>query len=81
MPLPNVACLRLSLLGSISLLSFFGTGGGKGPVGAGRIGRVVELKVGAVALADPPDAACSVELIVECFGTEFVVETRVGRPG
>jgi hypothetical protein len=67
----------------MSLFSFFGTGGGgKGPPGgAGRMGRVVVLKVAAVALDDPVAAVCSGALILESLGTELVVDTLGGRPG
>ena len=44
------------------------------------MGRVVLLKVAALAL-DGPLAALSGALRVVSFGTEFVVETRGGRPG
>jgi hypothetical protein len=69
-------------LTSISLFSFFGTGGGgKGPPGgAGRIGRDVVLKVAALALDDPLAAGRSGALSDVSFGTEFVVETLGGSP-
>lgn len=68
----------LSFLAS-SLVSFLGTGGGgKGPAGAGRIGI---LNVAAVALDDPLGAVVSGAFRVVSLGTEFVVDTRGGRPG
>jgi len=73
-----VAWRLLSFLAS-SPVSFLGTGGGgNGPAGAGRIGI---LKVAAVALDDPLGAEPSGPLRVVSLGTEFVVDTRGGRPG
>lgn len=45
------------------------------------MGRVVVAKVAALALDDPLAAVCSGVLRVVSLGTEFVVETRGGRPG
>lgn len=45
------------------------------------MGRAVELKLAAVALADPLGTPWSDVLTVESFGTEFVVEARGVRPG
>lgn len=44
------------------------------------MGRVVELKFGAVALADPLEAVCSDGTIVVSLGMEFVVEERGVSP-
>jgi hypothetical protein len=45
------------------------------------MGRVVVAKDAALALDDPLVAACSGALRVVSLGTEFVVDTRGGRPG
>lgn len=45
------------------------------------MGRVVVVKVAALALDDPLAAVCSGALRVVSFGTEFVVETLGGGPG
>jgi hypothetical protein len=82
--MPNVACRRFSFLISPSTFSFFGGGGGgRGPPGgAGRMGKVVILKVAALALDGPLESLCrSWTFIFVNLGTEFVVWTRGGRPG
>jgi hypothetical protein len=82
-PLPNVACLRLSLLISGSTFSFRGTGGGgRDPAGgAGLIGRVAVVKFAAFALDGPFDDLWSNVFRVVTFGTEFVVAFLPGSPG
>jgi hypothetical protein len=56
-------------------------GGGNGPPGAGRIGRLVVANVAAFALDDPLAGVWSGALRVVTLGMELVVAIRGGKPG